>query len=159
MTDEQDCSASSGRYFLHFSDGFLLEFGIANGEDFINDEDLGFEESCDSEAKADGHTRGETLDRGVEVSFYAREIDYLIEFAVNLVLAHAHNGAVHVDIVPGGHFGVEAGADLKQGGYAASIAYMAGAGGCDMAEELEEGTLAGAVLADDADDVALLNLE
>lgn len=36
---------------------------------------------------------------------------------------------------------------------------MAGGGGGDMAEELQQGTLAGTVLADNADDVALFDLE
>ena len=36
---------------------------------------------------------------------------------------------------------------------------MASGGGSDVAEELQQGALAGSVLADDADDVALLDLE
>ena len=36
---------------------------------------------------------------------------------------------------------------------------MASGGGSDVAEELQQGALAGTVLADDADDVALLDLE
>ena len=54
---------------------------------------------------------------------------------------------------------MEAGADFEEGGDAASVADVACGWGGDMAEELEEGGLAGAVLADDADDVALLDLE
>ena len=48
---------------------------------------------------------------------------------------------------------------LQQTGDATSCADSAHSGARDLAEELEERTLASAVLADDADDVALLDLE
>lgn len=54
---------------------------------------------------------------------------------------------------------MEAGAYLQQRGDAAAVTDVAGAWGGDMGEELEERALAGAVLTDDADDIALLYLE
>lgn len=54
---------------------------------------------------------------------------------------------------------MEAGADLEEGGDSAPIGDMTSAGGGDMAEEFQKGALAGTILADDADDIALLYLE
>ena len=54
---------------------------------------------------------------------------------------------------------MEARADLQQAGDSAPRADSAHGRASDLAEEFEQGTLAGAVLADDADDVALLDLE
>lgn len=72
---------------------------------------------------------------------------------------HAHDAAVHVDVLAGGHLGVEAGAYLKEGGDTAAVADVAGAGGGDVAEELQQGALSGSVLAYDAYHVALLYFE
>ena len=54
---------------------------------------------------------------------------------------------------------MEAGADFKQCADAAAGADCADGGAGNLGEELEEGTLAGSVLADDSHHVALLNLE
>lgn len=72
---------------------------------------------------------------------------------------HSHDGAVHVDILSTGHLGMEAGADLQQGADTSLGTDNAGGGGGDAGEELQQGGLAGAVLADDTDDVALLDIE
>ena len=87
--------------------------GIANGENFIDNENLWFQESSYGEAEADGHTRGETLDRGVEVTFDASKINNLVELTGNLSLGHAHDAAVHIDILSCGHLRVETGANLQ----------------------------------------------
>jgi hypothetical protein len=42
MTHKQHGSAVAMRDVLHFADGFFLEFGIANGEYFVHNEDFGF---------------------------------------------------------------------------------------------------------------------
>ena len=72
---------------------------------------------------------------------------------------HAHDAAVHVDVLAGGHLWMEAGAHFKEGGDASAVADVAGAGSGDVREELQEGALACSVLADDAYHVALLYLE
>ena len=54
---------------------------------------------------------------------------------------------------------MEARTDLQQTGDASAGADRTHSGAGDLTEEFQEGTLAGAVLADDADDVALLHLE
>ena len=54
---------------------------------------------------------------------------------------------------------MEAGADFQEGAYTAVGTDGTGGGACDAGEELEEGGFAGTVLTDDANDVALLDLE
>lgn len=159
MTDEQHRSPSPLTDFLHLPNCFLLELGITDGEDFIYYKDLGVEVGGDGEAEADGHTAAVAFDGGVDITLAAGEVDDFVEFAGNLGLSHAHDGTVHVDILTAGHLGVEAGADLKQGGNAATGLDAASGRGGDTGEELQQRGFAGTILADDANDVALLDLE
>lgn len=159
MAHKQHGATTLMTHIVHLSYRLLLELCIAHCEHLIDHKDLGFKEGGNCEAEADCHAGGVTLDGGVEVALYACEIDDLIELAGDLVLGHAHDGAVHVDVLAAGHLGVEAGADFEEGGDAALVLDAAGAGRGDVREELEEGALAGAILADDAKDFALLYLE
>jgi len=77
----------------------------------------------------------------------------------DLLTGHAEDGTIEVDVLATGHLLVEAGADLKEGADAAVGFDGAGGGAGDLGEELEEGGFAGSVLADDADDIALLDFE
>ena len=136
MTDKQHGSSTLRRNILHLAYRFLLEFGIADGEDFIDDEDLGLEEGGYGEAEADGHAAGEALDGGVDVFFDTSKVDDLIELGGDLFAGHAHNAAIHVDVLAGGHLGVEASADFQKTGDAASILNATSTWGGDVAEEL-----------------------
>ena len=72
---------------------------------------------------------------------------------------HAQDRAVEVDVLAAGQLGVEAGAHLQQAGDpAVDLGAAAGRLG-DAREDLEQRDLARAVAADDADDLALLDLE
>ena len=54
VTDEEDCPPGGGDVF-HFADAALLEVGVTNGEDFVDDEDFGLEVGSDGEGEADIH--------------------------------------------------------------------------------------------------------
>jgi len=54
---------------------------------------------------------------------------------------------------------MEAGANLQQAADAPAVLDLAGSGGGDAGEDLEQSALAGAVAADDVEDLALLDLE
>src|SRR5690606_8887345 len=99
------------------------------------------------------------FDRGVEKLFDAGEVDDLVELAVHFCAGHAEDGAVEVDVLAAAEFGVKSGADLEQAGDAAAEDGASGSGFGDTAEELEEGALAGAVAADDAEDFAFVDGE
>ena len=159
MAHEQYGSAFASAYVLHLADGFLLEFCVAHGEHFVHHQYFGFQVCRDGEPEAYGHAAAVALHRGVQVTFASAEVHDLVELAGNLAAAHAHDGAVHVDVLAAGHFGMEARAHLEEARDAALGSDDSGGGSGHAAEQLEEGALAGAVAADDAHDVALFHLE
>ena len=159
MAHEQHCSAFAAAYVLHLADGLLLEFGVAHGKHFVHHQYFGFQVRSDGESEADGHAAAVALHGGVQVAFASAEVHDLVELAGDFATAHAHDGAVHVDVLAAGHFRVESGAHFEEARDAALGADCAGSGGGHAAEQLEEGALAGAVPADDAHDVALFHLE
>ena len=75
------------------------------------------------------------------------------------MLGHAHDAAVHVDVLTGGKLGMETSTDLQQTGDAPFIADGACAGGGDVAEQFQQGALSGSILADDAYYITLLHGE
>ena len=159
MAHEQHCSAFTAAYILHLADGLLLEFGVANGQHFVHHEDFGFQVCRDGEPEAYGHAAAVAFYGGVQVAFAAAEVHDFVKLASNLGAAHAHDCAVHVDVLAAGHFRVESGAHFEEARDAAPCADGAGGGGGHAAQQLEECALAGAVPADDAHDVALFHLE
>src|SRR5260370_15625040 len=86
----------------HLAEAFLLEFGVADGENFVNDEDLGLEMRSDGKAEAHRHARGIALDRRVEEFLDLGESDDLVEFAADLGARHAKNRADQVDVLAAG---------------------------------------------------------
>ena len=74
-------------------------------------------------------------------------------------LLHAQDGAVEIDVLAAGQFGVKAGAHLQQRTDAPLDLHLP-LGGCgDAREDLEQRALARAVAPDDAHDLAALHLE
>ena len=159
MAHEQHGSAFAFGDVLHLADGFLLELGVADGQDLVNHQDLGIEVSCNSEAQTDHHTATIALNRGIQIPLAAREIHDLVELGGDLTFGHTQDSAVHVDILPTRHLLMETGTDLEEGGDTAAGADSAHGRRSDLAKELQQGGLASAVLADDAHDVALLDAE
>ena len=69
-------------------------------------------------------------------------------------MVRPENGAVEVDVVAAGEFRVEAGAEFEQRGDAPVHRDGAGGGLQDAGHDLQQGALAGAVFADDAEGFA-----
>ncbi|HEY6776296.1 MAG TPA: hypothetical protein VI122_07275, partial [Thermoleophilaceae bacterium] len=65
MTDEENGSALVGE-FGHPCDATALELGVADGEDFVDDDDVGFEVGGDGEGEPQVHAGGVALEGGVE---------------------------------------------------------------------------------------------
>ena len=159
MAHEQHGPAFAAAHVLHLADGLLLEFGVAHGEHFVHHQYFGLQVCRDGEPEAYGHAAAVALHGGVQVAFAAAEVYDFVELAGNFGAAHAHDGAVHVDVLAAGHFRVEPGAHFEEARDAAPCADGAGGGGGHAAEQLEERALAGAVTPDDSHDVALFHLE
>ena len=159
MTHKQHGAAFALGDVFHLADSFLLELGIADSEDFVHDEDLRIKKRGYGEAQTDSHTGGVTFDRGVDITFTAGEIDDLVQLGLDLITRHAEDSAVHEDILPAGHLAMEACANFQEGTNTTVGTDSAGSRTGYSGKEFQEGRFAGTVLADDADDVALLDLE
>src|SRR5712692_4156000 len=64
MADKNDRSAGAG-HVAHFAEAFLLEVDVADGEDFIDEEDFRLEMGGDGESEADVHAGRVVLDGSV----------------------------------------------------------------------------------------------
>ena len=159
VADEEDRAAAIFGDIVHFAEALFLELGIADGEDFIDNEDIGIEVSGHGEGEADIHAAGVAFDRGIEEFFDFGELDDFGEFGFNFGARHAEDGAIEEDVFATREFGVEAGTDLEETGDAAFDFDVARGGFGDAAEDFEESAFAGAVAADDADDFAWLDIE
>ena len=87
------------------------------------------------------------------------ELDDLVEALADLVAAHAEDGAVEEDVLAPGQLRMEAGPDLQQRADPAGHLGIAGARLGDPREQFQHRALAGAVVADQADRFAAVDLE
>jgi hypothetical protein len=158
MADEQDRAPLLG-HLLDPPQALVLESDVADREDLVDDQDLRLQVGGDREGEPDVHPAGIVLDLRVEEPLDLGEGDDLVEFAVDLVLPHAENRAVQVDVLAARELEVEPGADLEQRGEPAANAGRAAARLGDPAEDLQERRLARAVPPEDAHDLAGLDLE
>lgn len=65
VADEQD-GAAAARDLLHLAETLVLECEVADGEDFVDDQDFRFEMRCDGESQPDIHAAGIVLHLRVE---------------------------------------------------------------------------------------------
>ena len=158
-TDDQHGAAVAARHLVHLAKAFFLELGVADGEHLVDDQDLRLQMGGDGEGEAHIHARGIALDRGVEEFLDLGEGDDLVEFLADLGAAHAEDRTIQIDVLPPGQFGVKTGADLEQARDPAPERDPAGGRLGDAGKDFEQGRFAGAVAADDAEDLALLHLE
>ena len=86
------------------------------------------------EPEAYGHAAAVAFHGGIQVAFASAEVYDLVELAGDFAAAHAHDGAVHVDVFAAGHFGVETGAHFEEACDAALGADDSGGGGGHAAE-------------------------
>ena len=129
MAHEQHGPAFAAADILHLADGLLLEFGIAHGEYFVHHQYFGFQVRSDGEPEAHRHAAAVALHGGVQVAFAATEVHDFVKLAGDFRAAHAHDGAVHVDVLAAGHLRVESGAHFEEARDAAPCADGAGGGG------------------------------
>ena len=99
------------------------------------------------------------LHRRVEKALYLGEGDDFVEFAGDLGPRHAKDGAVEEDVFPSAEFGMKPRADFQQARDAAKDFDPSGAWLGDAREDFQQRGLARAVAADDADHIALGDVE
>ena len=113
----------------------------------------------DGKGQAHVHPRGVALDRRVQEFLDLGEGDDLVEFAVDLDLPHAQDGAVEIDILPARKLRMKARPHLKQRGDSSPQPDGALGRLCDPAEDLEQGRFARTIPADEPDDLPPLDVK
>ena len=149
VADEQNGHALA----LHLQDAveaFGLEVLVADGQNLIDDQDLGAHVDGDGEAQAHVHARRIMLDRHIDVIAQFGEVQDVVKKALGLLAAEAQHRGIEIDILAPGEVGVEARAQFQQGADAAMHPDFARGGLDNAGDQLEKGALAAAVAADDA---------
>ncbi len=114
---------------------------------------------CDREPEPHLHAARVTLHGCVQELLDTGKIDDLIERRVDLALAHAENRAVEVDVFPPGQLLVKSGSYLEQASYPAVYPH-ASVGWCrDARQNFQQCRLAGAISADNAENLAARQFE
>src|SRR5258708_36739245 len=85
MRDEHDCASCAGD-IAHLAEAFFLEIYVADGQDFIDEQNLRLEVSSDSESQADVHAGGVVLNGGVNELFEFGEGHDFIDLAPDFAL-------------------------------------------------------------------------
>src|SRR3989338_1710493 len=119
MAYKQNSSPSLCRHLFHFSEAFLLELHIADGQYFVHDQNFRFQMGGNCKSQADIHATGVMLDGGIEKLFHFSKGDYLVEFIFYFGLAHAEDRAIEINIFPSTEFGMKTGSDFQQTSHAA----------------------------------------
>jgi len=105
------------------------------------------------------HPAGIALDGGVNELLDPGEVHDLVELAGHLLAGHPQDGAVEIDVLAPGQFGMEPGPDFEQAGDASLDPDPAAGGRGDAREYLEQGAFPCAVAPDDAQYFSLLDGE
>src|SRR5258708_23997026 len=113
MRDEDHCASCAGD-IAHLAEAFFLEIHVADGQDFIDEENLRLEVSSDSKGQADIHAGGVVLYGGVNEFFELGEGHDFIELALDLALAHAEDCAGEKRVFAAGQLGLKAGYDSEK---------------------------------------------
>ena len=137
----------------------VLEFHVAHGQDLVDEEDVRLDVDGYGEAQAHVHAGRVVLHRLIDETLDAGEVYDRVQLGVDLLLAHAQDRAVEVDVLAARQLGVEAGADLKHGGHASRRGDCSPVRGEDLRDALEQRRLARTVVSEQAEGLALRDLE
>src|SRR5215469_1776687 len=111
------------------------------------------------EGKPDIHARGVAFDRSVQKPFHLSKGDDLVELLRDFASRHPKDGAVQKDVFTAGQFGMEPSSNLQQAADSSAQPGPPLGRLSDATEYLQERALPGPIAADDADDLAFLDLE
>ena len=132
---------------------------VPHGQHLVDEQHLGIHVDGHGKPQPRVHARGVGLHGGVDEALELREGHDVREALLHLAAGQAEHDAVDVDVLAAADLGVEARAQLDEGGDAALHLEGAPGGLGDPGEELQEGGLPGAVLPDHPEGRALLHLE
>ena len=111
MADEQK-RRSARKKLVHALLAFFLKFEVADGKNFVADENIRLYGCRNRKAEPCRHSRAEILERDVEKVADFSEVDNLVEFIANERFAVAEDAAVEEDVLACRHVSVKARAKL-----------------------------------------------
>ena len=158
MTDKQD-SPSLLSHILHFTQTFFLETCVADGKDFIKNENFRLQMGGDTEGETDIHAGRVPFYRSVYEVFDLGEVNNLVEFLPDFLLAHPQDRAVEKNVFPTGQLRVKPGSHLQKACYPPPDLDIPPGWRRDLGEDLEKCGLSRAVTADDAENITLLDFK
>ena len=157
MGDEDDSLVAVER--LEIVVTFLLEGGVTNGENFIEDKDIPFRADSNGKGEADLHAGRVIFEFLVHELFEFGKFDDVVIHGVDFGVAEAEHGAVQINVLAAGEFGVEADAELDERDESAIHDDRAGGWIVDARKDFKEGGFAGAVAADDTKKLAFFDVK
>ncbi len=110
----EDYRAAAVPDVLHLVQALLLEPGVADGEDLVDQQDLGLEMGGHCERQTHVHPARVVLHRRIEELLDLGEGDNLVELLLDLGPLHPEDDAVQEDVLAAGQLVVEAGAHFQE---------------------------------------------
>ena len=137
----------------------LLDEGrVAGRHRLVEQQDVGVDGRRDREGQADQYTGGVILDRHVQKIAQLGKLRDLQHLFLDLLRRLAEHETAQIDVVPAVLLHLEAGRELEHTGHAALHGQLASRGEINAGDHAQEGALAGAVVADDREALALLDV-
>ncbi len=137
----------------------LLEGGVPDRQHLVDQQHVGVGLQHRREGEPDQHPRGVVLQFQFDELLEFGELDHRVEPAARLLRRQAHHHAVEDHVFARRQVHVEADSELDEGGQGAGHADRPGVRPVDARQQLQQGALAGAVAADDREELALADVE
>src|SRR5262249_20098394 len=158
VADEEDGSAIPC-HFAHLAEALVLKGCVADGEHLVDNEDLRLQMRGDGEGQPNVHPSRIVLHRRVDEFLDAGKGDDLIETTSHLGGLHTEQDSTEVHVVAARQLVMKTGANLEERTNSPMELGMPLRRLDDARENLEQCALAGAVSADNADDLASFDVE
>ena len=156
---DEDDRAAALLELEDLAEALALERLVADGEDLVEQEDVGVEMRGDREAEPHVHPRGVGAHGPVDRLLELGEGDDLVEALADLSPLEPVDGAVEEDVLAAAEVGMEAGAELEQRADPAADVDPSRRRLDDPGDQPQQRRLAGAVAADEPDRLPRLDGE
>ena len=140
--------------FAEEAHALLAEERIANGQGFVDHQDIGVHMGNHGKGQANDHAAGVGFDRLIEEGADVGEGGDLVKAGFRLLAREAQDTGIEQDVFAACEIGVKASAQFQECGDAAGGGDGAGGRGKRAADDLQERGFARAIAADDAQGLA-----
>ena len=156
MGNDHDRSACVFNFFEAFK-AFFLKAHIPDSQYLINQKYVGSYIDRNGKSQPHIHSGGISPHRVVNIFIQLRKCNNIINLLINLLFGHSKNRSIGIDIFPAGHIRMKACSKLQQTGNSSVDLHLSIRGIHDLVDQLQGGTLATAVSADQSYRFPLLN--